>query len=93
MNSIDARIAALAEAIERRKMEQEAPVDDLSRSLLEFEGEMASLDEIGVAALAAATDEDGRQILTLEQTRRMVDDFKGYATERRVCAFRSRMKV
>lgn len=54
MNSIDARITALAEAIERRKMEQEAPVDDLSRSLFEFGQELAALDETGLAAEAEA---------------------------------------
>lgn len=56
MNSIDARITALAEAIERRKMEQEAPVDDLSRSLFEFGQELAALDETGLAAEAEALD-------------------------------------
>lgn len=92
-NRVDARIAALAEAVERRRLVQEEPIDPLSASLFAFEEEMTGLDEIGVAALAAATDEDGRQILTLEEAQRMVDDFKGYATERRVCAFRSGMKV
>lgn len=33
MASIDSRLAALAEAIERKRMEEEAPVDELSRSL------------------------------------------------------------
>lgn len=56
MNSIDARITALAEAIERRKMEQEAPVDDLSGSLFEFGQELAALDETGLAAEAEALD-------------------------------------
>ena len=51
MNSIDARIAALAEAIERRKMGQETPVDDLSKSLSEFGRELAGLDALGKSAL------------------------------------------
>lgn len=55
-NRVDARINALAEAIERRKMEQEAPVDDLSRSLFEFGQELAALDETGLAAEAEALD-------------------------------------
>lgn len=93
MASVDARITRLIKALELRRMEQEAPVDDLSRSLFEFESETASLDEIGIAALAAATDEDERPILTLEQARRMVDDFKRDATGRRLCAFRSGMRV
>lgn len=50
-NRIDARIAALAEAIERRKMEQEAPVDDLSKSLFGFGRELAGLDALGKSAL------------------------------------------
>lgn len=51
MNSIDARISAIAEAIERRKMEQEAPVDDLSRSLFNLRRELAELDTLGKSAL------------------------------------------
>lgn len=62
MNSIDARITALAEAIERRKMEQEAPVDDLSKSLFEFGRELAGLDEQSRDALFLKQD-----ILTREQ--------------------------
>lgn len=50
-NRVDARIAAIAEAIERRKMEQEAPVDDLSRSLFELGRELAGLDALGKSAL------------------------------------------
>ena len=49
---IDARMAALAEAIERRKMEQGAHVDALSRSLFEFGQELAALDEAGLSAEA-----------------------------------------
>ena len=51
MSSIDARIAALAKAIEQRKMEQEAPVDDLSESLYELGRELAGLDVLGKSAL------------------------------------------
>ena len=54
MNSIDARIAAIAEAIKRKAMEEEAPVDDLSKSLFEFGRELAGLDEAGLAAKAEA---------------------------------------
>jgi len=48
---IDARIAALAEAIKRRKMEPETPMDGLSRSLFEFRRELAALDALGKSAL------------------------------------------
>lgn len=51
MNSIDARIAAIVEAIKRRAMEEEAPVDDLSKSLFEFGRELAGLDALGKSAL------------------------------------------
>lgn len=50
-NHINARIAAIAAALERRKMEQEAPVDDLSRSLFDLRQELAGLDELGKSAL------------------------------------------
>lgn len=64
-NRVDARIAAIAEAIERRKMEQEAPVDDLSKSLFEFGRELAALDEAELAAKAEAwgiTPDDVREM-------------------------------
>lgn len=48
---IDARIAALAKAIERRKMEQEAPIDDLSWSLFNLRQELAGLDALGKSAM------------------------------------------
>ncbi len=51
MNSIDARTAAIAEAIKWRAMEEEAPVDDLSKSLVEFGRELAGLDALGKSAL------------------------------------------
>lgn len=58
-NRIDARIAALAEAIEMRKMEQEAPVDDLSKSLYEMGQELAALDEQGKAELLQSLNGNG----------------------------------
>lgn len=51
MNDIKTRLAALEEALLLRKMEQEAPVDDLSRSLFEMGRELAGLDELGRSAL------------------------------------------
>lgn len=50
-NHVEARIAAITAAIERRRMEQECPEDDLSRSLREFGEELAVLDEQDKAAL------------------------------------------
>ena len=51
MNDIKTRLAALEEALLLRKMEQEAPVDDLSRSLFNLRQELAGLDELGRSAL------------------------------------------
>ena len=53
MASIDSRLAALADAIERKRMEQESPVDDLSRSLFNLREELARLDTLEKAALLA----------------------------------------
>ena len=53
MASIDSRLAALAEAIERKRMEQESPVDDLSRSLFNLGEKLAHLDTLEKAALLA----------------------------------------
>lgn len=49
--SISTRLAALYEALERRKMEQEAPVDDLSKSLYDMGRELAGMDTLGKSAL------------------------------------------
>lgn len=51
MNDIKTRLAALEEALLLRKMEQEAPVDGLSGSLLELGQELAGLDTLGKSAL------------------------------------------
>lgn len=51
MNDIKTRLAALEEALLLRKMEQEAPVDDLSRSLFNLRQELAGLDTLGRSAL------------------------------------------
>lgn len=80
MYSIDARIAALAEAIERRKMEQEAPVDDLSRSLFNLRRELAELDTLGKSALLKElnTPSEGGTAgldLTLEELEKMIVNF------------------
>lgn len=82
-NSIEARIAAIAEAIKRRAMEEEAPADDLSKSLFEFGRELAALDEAGLAAKAEAwgiAPEDLR-----EMTRMYAN--KGYDTERKAMEY------
>ena len=79
---IDARIAALAEAIKRRKMEQEAPMDGLSRSLFEFRRELAALDALGKSALLYELNHGDplegamRLDLSMEDLERMVEGMK-----------------
>ncbi len=50
--SISARIAALTDAFQRRKMEQALPIDPLSQSLYDMGAELAALDELGVIKTA-----------------------------------------
>lgn len=75
MPSIERRISSVAAELQRRQMDRAEPMDPLSASLYDFAEEMAKLDPVGIAALAAETDEDGRQILTLAQARAFVDSF------------------
>lgn len=88
-HDVDARLAAIAAELERRRLIQEEPIDPLSASLYEFVEELAGLDEIGVAALAGLTDEGGKPILALTQAQQMADSFKKDAADRRLCAFRA----
>lgn len=59
MSSIETRIAALALALDRRRMRQAQPVDKLSQSLFEFGKELAGLDEQGKAEMLESMNEDG----------------------------------
>lgn len=93
MSNFESRLTALADEIQRRRLIQEEPLDPLSASLYAFESEMASLDEIGIAALAAETDERGKPILTIEQARRMVDSYRQGAADRRLSTFRLGVNV
>ena len=58
MASIDARLERLVEALERRKMAQESPADDLSRSLFNLGEELARLDTLEKTALLAEFNRD-----------------------------------
>ena len=69
MASIEVRLAALAAEIRRRQFANEGPVDALSQSLFELEGELLGLDDLGKAAFLAALnqeDEDGAGAVGLE---------------------------
>lgn len=79
-NRINVRIAALAEAIEQRKMEQEAPVDDLSRGLFELGQELAGLDGQGKAELLkqlnqSSGDDTMGLDFGIEDLEKMISDF------------------
>lgn len=50
-HDVDARLTAIAAELERRRLEQEWPEDDLSRSLGELGRELAGLDALGKSAL------------------------------------------
>lgn len=51
--SMSKRIESIAAELERLKLEEEAPVDDLSRSLFNLGEELARLDTLEKAALLA----------------------------------------
>ena len=72
---ISSRITALTESMERRRLEQEAPVDDLSRSLFEFRRELAGLDEAGRDALFQEWNEPDENGVCLNMTREAFDRF------------------
>ena len=77
MASIEVRLAALAAEIRRRQFASEGPVDALSQSLFELEGELLGLDDLGKAAFLAELnqeDEDGTEGvgLTLEDLERLI---------------------
>ena len=77
MASIEVRLAALAAEIRRRQFANEGPVDALSQSLFELEGELLGLDDLGKAAFLAQLnqeDEDGTEGvgLTLEDLERLI---------------------
>lgn len=69
MPSIESRIVDLNKALERRRMEQEAPVDPLSASLFAWGRELTALDEQGKAELLEELNkpgEDGTMGLDLD---------------------------
>ena len=82
MASIDSRLAALAEAIERKRMEEEAPVDELSRSLYNMGQRLSKMDSLEKAALLAEFNRDdpldgtGRLNLDMEALERFIADYR-----------------
>lgn len=79
--SIEARLAALAAEVRRWQFANEGPVDALSQSLFELEGELLGLDDLGKAALLAELnreDGDGAEGvgLTPEDLERWIADIR-----------------
>lgn len=72
-NHIDARIAAIAEAIKRKAMEEEATVDELSRSLYEMARELRGLDGTGLDSAFS-----GQDILNREQFDKFVLNYSNF---------------
>ena len=77
--TIETRLAALADAIRRRQMEQGDPIDPLSASMFSWERELAALDEQGKDALLEALNDcgvDGTAGLDLdmEPLERMIEE-------------------
>ena len=50
-HDVEGRLAALEESLELRRLAQEEPIDDLSRSLFNLRQELAGLDALGKSAL------------------------------------------
>ena len=82
MASIDSRLAALAEAIEWKRMEEEAPVDELSRSLYNMGQRLSKMDSLEKAALLAEFNRDdpldgtGSLNLDMEALERFIADYR-----------------
>lgn len=80
MPSIEGRITALADALQRRQMEQAAPVDGLSRSLFDLQREFAALDSEGKAQLLetlnhSADSETDSLHLTMKKLEQFLADY------------------
>lgn len=82
MSSISTRITALADALQRRQMEQAAPVDGLSRSLFDLQRELAALDSEDKAQLLEvlnhpADSETNSLHLTMKELEQFLADYGG----------------
>ena len=91
--SVEARLAALDAEVERRKAIQEEPEDPLSQSMREYYQELASLDELGKAALMEELNREnplaGEQGLQL--TQKNIDKMVENAHENIALKFRSKL--
>lgn len=81
MYSIQTRLAALADVVERRRLIQSEPIDGLSASLYAFERGLAELDDVGRADFLEELNlisEDGTEGLNMdaEALTRMIEGAK-----------------
>lgn len=81
MSSIEGRITRIADALQRRRMIQEMPVDALSRSLFDLQWEFAALDDVDKAQLLEAMNnpDDGETDslhLTMQDIEKMIDHWR-----------------
>ena len=80
--SMSKRIESIVAELERLKLEEEAPVDDLSRSLFNLGEKLAHLDTLEKAALLAEFNQgdplEGTDSLNLdlEDLERFISDYK-----------------
>lgn len=80
MKNVESRLTTLADAVQRRAMQQQEPVDGLSRSLFNLRAELAVLDEQGKRELLAALNdpadnESSCLHLSMENVEQMIKDF------------------
>ena len=79
--SMSKRIESIVAELERLKLEEEAPVDDLSRSLFNLGEKLARLDTLEKAALLAEfnradpLDGTGGLDLSMEDLERFIADY------------------
>ena len=79
--SLSKRIESIVAELERLKLEEEAPVDDLSRSLFNLGEKLAHLDTLEKAALLAEfnradpLDGTGGLDLSMEDLERFIADY------------------
>lgn len=80
--NINKRIEAIVEALERVKLEQDEPADDLSRSLFDLGERLAHLDNLEKAALLAEMNQGGQLDgtdslnLAMEDLERFIADYQ-----------------
>ena len=77
------RIESIVAELERLKLEEEAPVDELSRSLYNMGQRLSKMDSLEKAALLAEFNRDdpldgtGSLDLSMEDIERFILDYKG----------------